>query len=158
MANETRLEIRPATPADAEAIVAFNAAMARETEGKELELARLSRGVAAVFADPALGEYWVAERGGDVVGGLLLTYEWSDWRDGRFWWIQSVYVRPEARGGGVYTALYRAIESRARETPGVCGLRLYVDHGNERAQRVYEHLGMEAARYRFYEVDFVLDP
>jgi ribosomal protein S18 acetylase RimI-like enzyme len=86
----------------------------------------------------------------------MITYEWSDWRNGNFWWIQSVYVRPDARGRGVFRRLYQAVEEAARKSGESCGLRLYVEGENERAQRVYEGLGMKSTSYRFYEVDFVL--
>ena len=148
--------VRPARADDLAALVDFNAALARETEDRELERATLERGVAALLADPAKGRYVVAESDGVVVGALCLTYEWSDWRNAMFWWIQSVYVRAECRRKGVYTALYRAIEAQAREDPAVCGLRLYVDHDNSRAQSVYAALGMRESHYRFFEIDFVL--
>ena len=150
------LAIRAAAPHDAVVLVEFNRAMARETEDKELDSARLRAGVDAVFADPSRGRYLLALSGDEPVGALLLTYEWSDWRNGVFWWIQSVYVPPHARGRGVFGALYRHVEEEAREAREVCGLRLYVDLKNERAQRVYEALGMVPSHYRFYEVDFVL--
>jgi ribosomal protein S18 acetylase RimI-like enzyme len=149
-------QVRPARAGDLAVLVEFNAALARETEDKALDLATLERGVAALLADPSKGEYFVAEADGVVVGALCITYEWSDWRNAVFWWIQSVYVRAESRRRGVYSTLYRAIEARARETPGVAGLRLYVDHDNARAQSVYAALGMHESHYRFFEVDFVL--
>lgn len=147
--------VRPATPADAPLLVAFNAAMARETESLQLDQDRLSRGVAAVFAEPARGRYFVAEVAGEVVGGLLVTYEWSDWRDGDWWWIQSVYVLPAARRLGVFRALYAEVERLARATPGVAGLRLYVERDNTRAQQTYRGLGMEASHYQMYERAFI---
>ncbi|HET6582356.1 MAG TPA: GNAT family N-acetyltransferase, partial [Nannocystaceae bacterium] len=134
----------------------FNAALARETEGKALDRDRLTAGVAALLADEAKGRYFVATRDGVVVGALCITYEWSDWRNGVFWWIQSVYVPASARRQGVYSALYRHVDALARASAGVCGLRLYVDHDNERAQAVYAALGMRASHYRCFEVDFVL--
>ena len=115
---ESDLLIRPAEPADAAAIVDFQLRMARETEDLELDRAILNRGVAAVFADPGKGAYWIAERGGRIVGCLLTTHEWSDWRDGVILWIQSVYVIPEERGRGVYRALYeRRRGGRSRSPP-----------------------------------------
>ena len=146
--------VRLATPADAEHLVAFNQAMAWETEHKRLDPEVLGRGVAAVFEQPARGRYWVAEAGGAVQGGLLVTYEWSDWRDGDWWWIQSVYVRPEARGQGVFRTLYRHVEALARAEPGVVGLRLYVERANVRAQGVYEALGMADSAYLVYQDGF----
>jgi ribosomal protein S18 acetylase RimI-like enzyme len=148
--------VRPARADDLAVLVDFNAALARETESRELDRPTLERGVATLLADPTKGRYFVAEDDGVVVGALCITYEWSDWRNAVFWWIQSVYVRAEHRRTGVYTALYRAIEAQAREDAGVCGLRLYVDHDNARAQSVYAALGMRESHYRFFEIDFVL--
>jgi GNAT superfamily N-acetyltransferase len=150
------LRVRAAYPREIATLVDFNAALARESEGRELERERLEAGVAAVFADPTRGTYHVALRGDEIVGALLITHEWSDWRNGVFWWIQSVYVVPEARRQGVFQQLYAHVLERARARREVCGLRLYVEHGNERAHAVYEKVGMRPARYRFYEVDFVL--
>jgi ribosomal protein S18 acetylase RimI-like enzyme len=152
------LRVRPAYPREIPALVEFNLALAQETEGRELEAPRVRAGVEAVFADPGRGLYHVALRGDDVLGALLVTREWSDWRNRAFWWIQSVYVVPAARRQGVFRKLYEHVLERARNDPEVCGLRLYVDHENERAQAVYRQLGMHAARYRFFELDFVLDP
>jgi len=152
------LRVRPAYPREIATLVEFNRALAQETEGRELDAQRLRKGVEAVFAEPTRGIYHVALRGEEVVGALLVTSEWSDWRNGVFWWIQSVYVVPSARRQGVFRALYGQVLERARVTPEVCGLRLYVDHENTGAQAVYQQLGMHAARYRFFELDFVLDP
>ena len=147
--------VRVATRADAPHLVEWNAAMALETEHKQLDRAVLARGVAGVFDDPRRGFYLVAEQGGRPVGSLLVTYEWSDWRCGDWWWIQSVYGTPAARRGGVFRTLYAQVESRARATPGVVGLRLYVEAENENAQRTYENLGMSASSYRFFERGFL---
>jgi GNAT superfamily N-acetyltransferase len=147
--------IRPATRGDLERLVEWNAAMALETEDKVLDRAVLARGVAGVFDDPRRGFYLVAERDGGAVGSLLVTFEWSDWRCGDWWWIQSVYVPPAARRLGVFRALYDAVERRARATPEVVGLRLYVEGGNDRAQQTYENLGMTASGYRFFERGFL---
>ena len=152
------LRVRAAYPRDLPALVEFNRALARETEKRELDPELLRRGVSAVFEDPARGSYFVAVSGEEPLGGLLLTYEWSDWRNGVFWWIQSVYVVPSARGTGVFRKLYEHVLERARASRDVCGLRLYVDHENQIAQEVYAALGMTAARYRMFEVDFVLTP
>jgi ribosomal protein S18 acetylase RimI-like enzyme len=152
-----RLDVRRATLADAEVLCAFNAAMALETEGRTLDSTRLRRGIEHALTDAHRGSYWVcAGTDGRVVGALLVTLEWSDWRDGWFWWIQSVYVRPEARGHGAYRALWQHVLAAARAAGDVCGVRLYVDQENRNAQAVYEHLGMQRARYALYEVDFVL--
>jgi len=150
----TEFRVRPATPADAEIITANNAAMAAETERRALDPETLRAGVGRVLADPARGVYYLAERDGKVVGQLLITREWSDWRDAWFWWIQSVYVAPEARRQGVYRALYQHGYAAARGQPDVCGLRLYVEQDNTAAQRVYERLGMRRAVYRLYETDW----
>jgi len=143
--------IRRATTDDAETIVRFNRQMAEETEDKRLDPATVRNGVRAVFDGADRGFYLVAEREEAVVGALLVTYEWSDWRNGWFWWIQSVYVQPEARRTGVYRALHRAVRRRARAADEVCGLRLYVERGNAAARTTYEALGMTEASYRMYE-------
>jgi GNAT superfamily N-acetyltransferase len=148
--------IRLAAPGDAETIARFNQAMAQETEGRQLDFERLRRGVQAVLSDPSKGRYWVAEIDGRLAGQLLITFEWSDWRNGAFWWIQSVYVDPAFRRRGVFRALYEHVARQARQAPDVCGLRLYVEQDNRRAQAAYERLGMHPAPYRIYEVDFVL--
>ena len=147
--------IRDATRADIGFLVEANAGLALETEGKHLDRAVLARGVSGVFADPARGFYLVAERDGAAVGGLLVTREWSDWRDGDWWWIQSVYVAEAARRQGVFRALYAELEREARATPGVVGLRLYVERENQRAQGTYLALGMEQCHYRMYERAFI---
>jgi GNAT superfamily N-acetyltransferase len=145
--------IRRAGPADEAALVDFNRAMARETEGRELDPARVTAGVRAVLRDPGHGFYLVAEADGAVLGGLLVTYEWSDWRNARFWWVQSVYIRPPARRRGLYRRLYGAVRERARASGGVCGFRLYVERENRIAQGVYEGLGMRRSDYLLYEED-----
>ncbi|NUO74115.1 MAG: GNAT family N-acetyltransferase [Frateuria sp.] len=144
------LVIRAATRADVPHLADWNAAMAHETEGKALDRAVLARGVEGVFDDPRRGFYLVAERAGAAVGCLLVTYEWSDWRCGDFWWIQSVYVAPPARRAGVFRALYAAVRERARDA-GAVGLRLYVETENHRAQRTYADLGMMPCHYLMYE-------
>lgn len=145
------LQIRSSVPADAGTIVAFQLRMARETEGLELDNATLSQGVAAVFADPGKGAYWIAERGGQTVGCLLTTFEWSDWRNGVILWIQSVYIVPEERGQGVYRALYERVRRQVDESADLRGIRLYVDKRNAGAQRVYERLGMTREHYEMFE-------
>lgn len=147
------LLIRPATLADVPDLCAWNAAMAWETEHKRLDPARLQPGVAGVFAQPARGFYLLAERDGVAVGSLLVTTEWSDWRCGDFWWIQSVYVIEDARRYGVFRALYAAAAQRARES-GAIGLRLYVDIDNVAAQATYAGLGMQRCHYAMYETEF----
>jgi GNAT superfamily N-acetyltransferase len=144
------LTIRAAERGDIANIAAWNAAMAWETEQKRLDLQVLKPGVTAVFDEPRRGFYMVAERDGQAVGCLLVTYEWSDWRNGDFWWVQSVYVAPEARRGGVFRALYRDVAQRALAS-GAVGLRLYVETENSRAQRTYQELGMKECHYLMYE-------
>ena len=148
--------IRDARVTDAAIIARFNREMAWETESRKLSPQRVLRGVRALLADPAKGAYFVAESGGEVIGQLLITYEWSDWRNGNFWWIQSVFVAPEQRGRGVFKALHAHIERRAGERKDVCGLRLYVDAHNTKAKEVYARLGMQATHYELWETDFVL--
>ena len=145
------MQIRTARNDDVDALVEFNQAMALETEGKRLDTDILRAGVSAVFADARKGFYVVVEQDGLVAAGLMVTTEWSDWRNGWFWWIQSVYVRPEHRGGGLYGRMYEFVKARAAEAGNVCGFRLYVEKENERAQRVYEKLGMERTYYLMYE-------
>ena len=145
------MNIRVASSTDAEELIEFNQAMALETEGKHLDPDILGRGVAAVFTDDQKGFYVVAEEGGQIIGALMVTYEWSDWRNGWFWWIQSVYIRPEARGRKIYSQLYGFVKDRAAQAGNVCGFRLYVENDNSHAQRVYENVGMEASHYLMYE-------
>lgn len=143
--------IRRATPADEGLLIEFNAALAWETEHKRLRPEVLTAGVRAVFADPARGFYTVAEEGGTVVGQMMVTFEWSDWRNGWFWWVQSVYVREEARRNGVFRALYKEIERQAAADPTVIGIRLYVERDNTRAQATYRALGMSDTTYGVME-------
>jgi len=145
--------IRRARPGDAATIASFNAALAKETEDVVLDPAVIGPGVRAVLGDPARGLYWVAEAGGRVVGQTMVTFEWSDWRNGFLWWIQSVYVAPEAREKGVFKALHGRIVEEARKA-GAAGIRLYVFDANARAQTVYARLGMKDGRYRVLEQMF----
>ena len=131
-------------------------ALAAETERVELDRDRLLLGVRAVLEDPAKGFYTVAETETTVVGQMMITFEWSDWRNGTFWWIQSVYVHPEYRRRGIFSRLYRNVLDEARNSGTVCGLRLYVEKENKQAQRTYQRLGMQKAIFDMYEVDFVL--
>ncbi|MGB5345842.1 MAG: GNAT family N-acetyltransferase [Woeseia sp.] len=146
--------IRDAVPADINVIAEYNAAMAQETEGRTLAPDVINAGVAAVMADPTKGRYWVCEQDGKIIGQIMVTWEWSDWRNGMQWWIQSVYVHPEQRRQGVFAALYRHVESLARADRNVCGLRLYVENENERAQQTYLALGMVRPGYLVMEADF----
>jgi GNAT superfamily N-acetyltransferase len=150
------IKVRAATPADAEFLVRGNAEMALETERLSLDLDRLRKGVLALFDEPAKGVYWIAEIGGRRAGQMMITYEWSDWRNGTFWWIQSVYTVPQYRGQGVFKALYAHVDSLARKDTSICGLRLYVEQENARAQATYERCGMHRTVYQMFEVDFVI--
>lgn len=147
--------IRVAHALDAAVIARFNWEMALETESRKLSSSRVLRGVKALLADSAKGTYYVAESGGEVIGQLLITYEWSDWRNGNFWWIQSVFVTPSWRGRGVFKALHAHVERLARKRKDVCGLRLYVDAHNTKAKGVYARLGLQATHYELWETDFV---
>jgi GNAT superfamily N-acetyltransferase len=144
-----QLHYRGAKREDAPTIVEFQEAMARETEEVELDREVVTRGVKAVFDDPSRGRYFVADAGGRVVASLLITFEWSDWRNGVVWWIQSVYVEPEFRGRGVYAGLYAYVKESADAS--VRGIRLYVDRRNTRAQAVYRRLGMDGEHYLVFE-------
>ena len=144
------LTVRPAERRDMAHIAEWNVAMAWETEQKRLELDVLMRGVTAVLDEPRRGFYLIAELDGQPAGCLLVTYEWSDWRNGDFWWFQSVYVTPAARRSGVFRALYADVARRAKQA-GAVGLRLYVETENTRAQRTYQDLGMERCHYFMYE-------
>lgn len=148
------VRVRPAVRADIPALVRWNQAMALETEQRELDGATLADGVSAVLEDPAKGFYLLAERDGVAVGSLLVTFEWSDWRNAQLWWLQSVYVEPEARQQGVFGALFADLRGRAK-TSGVAALRLYVERDNKLAQRVYEGHGMQHSTYLMYALDLV---
>jgi len=149
--------IRDATVSDAATIADFNARMAEETEGRTLDPDIIGPGVAAILTDQTKGRYWVATSGETIIGQLMVTYEWSDWRNGSIWWIQSVYVHGDYRRRGVFSALYRHVESLARRDPQVCGIRLYVERENDRAQRTYESLGMDMTDYRVMQSIFTGD-
>ena len=148
------LLIRHGKPSDAPVLAQFNVAMAWETEEKRLDLATVTRGVKAVVQQPEHGFYVVADQNGDVIASLLVTFEWSDWRCARFWWIQSVYVKPDYRSQGVFRRLYSFVETEAKNTPGVCGLRLYVEQSNHIAQKTYARLDMQKTGYDMYEAMF----
>ena len=156
----SELRIRDATQADLDLLLRWAQAMALETEGKQLDGEVLRRGIEAGLADPAKARYFIAMHDASVagsetigvpVGTLMLTREWSDWRDGDWWWIQSVYVPEDQRRRGVFASLYRHVEALARDTPGVVGLRLYVERDNSTAQQTYAALGMRDAGYRMFE-------
>ncbi|MFN8603089.1 MAG: GNAT family N-acetyltransferase [Candidatus Binatia bacterium] len=143
--------VREATPADRDFLVDCASAMALETEHKELDLPTLRAGVAALLDDATRGRVLVAEVGGAPAATLMLTYEWSDWRNGFFWWIQSVYVVPAQRRRGLYRLLHEHVRELAARTDGVYGLRLYVERDNADAQQTYRRMGMEETAYRIYE-------
>jgi len=148
--------IRPASVSDAVIIAEFNAFMAKETENLELDRELLRRGTEALLADSSKGIYYLAETGDKVIGQLMVTYEWSDWRNATFWWIQSVYVLPEYRKNEVCNKLYYYVESLARTHGNVCGLRLYVDTSNKHAQQTYEAIGLKRSHYQMMDMDFNL--
>lgn len=163
------IRVRAARESDAAHIADFNRRLARESEDRELDRETLARGVAALLADAARGQYWVAEATAvagaaaagaaaaadaaapEPVGQCLVTTEWSDWTNGRYWWFQSVYVVPEHRGHGVFRALWDHVEVAARREGDVASLRLYVEQDNASARAVYEKLGMQATGYLVYE-------
>jgi GNAT superfamily N-acetyltransferase len=142
--------IRPATSSDEDFLVAANAALAWESEGLRLDEPTLRRGVQAILADPHKGFYTVAEVGGVVVGQTLITFEYSDWRCGFYWWIQSVYVQPASRGAGVFRAIFEHLKAKATADEGVIGLRLYAEHANESAHHVYRRIGMVEEPYNLW--------
>lgn len=144
------ISIRKANKEDAPLIIDFQQRMAWETEGFELQSEIVTNGVHSVFANREHGQYWVAESGSKVIASLLITHEWSDWRNARVWWIQSVYVIPEWRRKGVFRSMYNMIKTEA-EANGIAGLRLYVETNNIEAQKTYESLGMQCQHYRMYE-------
>ncbi|BFU89198.1 MAG: GNAT family N-acetyltransferase [Nitrospira sp.] len=155
-----RIRIRPARHDDVDTIAMFNAALALETESRRLDLVTLRKGTLAFLGSPGYGFYIVAELPEDEnhnpVGQLMITYEWSDWRNGVFWWIQSVYVVPNQRGLGVFRAMHDHILVKAKADPRVCGIRLYVERENRKAQAVYQRVGLTPSVYTVFEQDFVL--
>ena len=145
------ITLRSARPEDADTIAGFNVAMALETEGKALDPQITAHGVNALLSDPGKGCYWVAEADGRVVGQLMITYEWSDWRNGVVWWIQSVYIHADHRRQGVFRRLYEHVRQQVEDDPEACGIRLYVEKDNRRAQATYEALGMSGDKYLVME-------
>jgi len=155
MPDTINLRVEQALPGDAETIARFNQAMALETEDKPLDWEKIYPGVQALLADERVGFYLVARTDDEnIVGCLAITYEWSDWRNGLFWWIQSVFVPGEHRGKGVFSAMYEHVRTHAKTDPRNCGIRLYVEKDNARAQRTYEKLGMIETEYRLMEEEF----
>jgi GNAT superfamily N-acetyltransferase len=148
------INIRQANVHDAPVIAEFNLRLAMETEGLPLDPACVKAGVHALLEDPAKGIYFVAEVGGVVAGQLMITYEWSDWRNGNLWWIQSVYVKQEFRRTGVFRQLFKHLERLARQQKDVRSLRLYMHSDNSTARRSYEKLGMRRTHYEVFELEF----
>lgn len=144
------ITIREAVITDAPSIIDFQKKMAWETESLKLEDVTLTNGVNAVFADPSKGKYFIAEDDGKTVSSLLITYEWSDWRNSVVWWIQSVYVIEEFRRKGVFRIIYNYIADKVKQE-GIAGLRLYVETNNLRARKTYEAMGMDSAHYMMFE-------
>ena len=155
MTISNNIAIRPATDSDLELLVRFQIAMASESEDKGLDENTLRHGIATALSSDDLALYIVAEIAGEPVGTLMLTWEWSDWRNGRFWWIQSVYVASSHRRLGVYSAMHQHVLSLASEDPTAAGLRLYVERDNDGAQATYRQLGMIETHYRLFEAEFV---
>ncbi len=156
--NQSDLHIRLAEPRDLESLVTFNMALAWETEGRQLDRALLRSGVESILADSAKGFYVVMEHlpTGQTIGQLLITFEWSDWRNAVFWWLQSVYVQKEWRRRGVFRQLYDYVLREGERQGNVAGIRLYVEQHNTVAQGVYAHVGLSAAPYKVFENDFIL--
>ena len=160
MVDHENLRVRRATVTDKETIRIFSEALARETEAKALDFETLQAGVEAVLTDPLKGWYAVAEHNSVtgppiIVGQILITFEWSDWRNGNFWWLQSLYVDQHHRKQGVFRQLYRYVSEEARKSAEkVCGFRLYVEQANYSAQQIYDHMGLQETSYQMYELTF----
>ena len=151
------VSIRQATADDIDIVVDYNARIATETEQTVLDRKRLRDGVTAILNDDRRGLYFLAEVGGRPVGQISVTYEWSDWRNANFWWLQSVYVEAEHRGRGIFTRLFNHVVEESKVNSKVCGLRLYVDRENGPAHAVYARLGFEPARYDMMELGYRLE-
>jgi ribosomal protein S18 acetylase RimI-like enzyme len=160
MSRPNQLIIRAANLDDVESIITFSAAMALETENRRLDVARLREGTLSLLNTPSYGFFMVAEvqetERPRLVGQLMITYEWSDWRNGVFWWIQSVYVDPAWRRRGIFRRMHDAVVLQAKADPKVCGIRLYVEQENHAAAAVYQRVGLARSAYQVYEEDFVL--
>lgn len=154
LAFKIRLDvtIREAVPSDTAVVTDFNLRLAEETEDLRLDRGIVSAGVEALLRDRSKGFYFVAEESGQVVGQVMITYEWSDWRNGNIWWLQSVYVHPDFRRKGVFRALFAHVRRLAFSRPDVWGLRLYMHSGNRRARSAYEELGMLRTHYEVFEM------
>ena len=159
MPSHSEIVVRRARQEDVSSIVLFSAAMALETEGRELDQERLRKGTVALLTSAVHGFFMVAEivqPEPSLIGQLMVTYEWSDWRNAVFWWIQSVYVDPQWRRQGVYRRMHDTVVALGRADPKVCGIRLYVAQNNQTAQMVYRRVGLSRSLYDVYEDDFVL--
>ena len=156
--NQSEFHIRLAEPRDLESLVTYNMALASETEGRQLERSLLQSGVKSILADSTKGFYVVMEHRptGEMIGQLLITFEWSDWRNAVFWWLQSVYVHKEWRRQGVFKALYDYVLAEGKRRGNVAGIRLYVEQDNAVAQQVYTQAGLSTAPYKVFEKDFIL--
>ncbi len=152
--SSSSIAVGRAATEDVAAIAQFNIAMAAETEDLALDPQTVHAGVAAVVSDDRHGFYLVARSDGKAVGSLMITYEWSDWRNGNLWWIQSVYVVPSARKQGIFRLLYDNVISLAKQDGDAAGVRLYVEKDNRGAQEVYRKLGMSETAYRVFEIIF----
>jgi len=148
------MKVSKAQQSDIKEIIQFNINMAMETENKKLNKETVTKGVQEVFNTPSLGYYIIVKDSSGILGCLMITYEWSDWRNGLFWWIQSVYVKKEYRRKGVYRKMYKFIHERAIADKKCTGIRLYVENNNSIAQKVYNSLGMTETYYKLFEVDF----
>jgi ribosomal protein S18 acetylase RimI-like enzyme len=131
----------------------FNLRLAMETEQLRLDAGTVAKGVEAILQDKSKGLYFVAELEGKIAGQVMITYEWSDWRNGNLWWLQSVYVDPTFRGSGVFRALFAHVQKMAGEQPDVCGIRLYMHSENRRAKECYQRLGMRQTKYQVFELE-----
>ena len=147
------MHIRKASVPDIALVAEFNLALAAETENLRLDPGCVAAGVGALLQDATKGVYFVAEREGKIIGQVMITYEWSDWRNGNIWWLQSVYVRPDCRGQGVFAALFNHVRKLAGQDEHVCGLRLYMHEANQRARCSYERLGMRQTEYLVFELN-----
>jgi ribosomal protein S18 acetylase RimI-like enzyme len=162
MSLPQQIIVRPARHDDVDSIVSFSTAMALETEGRRLDPARLRDGTLSLLKAPERGFFMVAELPDTgrhrLVGQVMITFEWSDWRNAVFWWVQSVYVDPAWRRRGIYRTMHNHIVAQAKADPQVCGIRLYVERENRTAQTVYRRVGLAPSAYAVYEQDFVFLP
>ena len=145
------ITVQKALPKHIDVLIDFQQRLAYESEEVTLDAATLRKGMEAMFADPGKGLYYIASDGEDVVGCHMITYEWSDWRNGMAWWLQSVYVRESHRKKGVFKIMYDNVISMIKKDPNLIALRLYVDKSNERAMKVYAAMGMDGSHYTVYE-------